>query len=74
MSDNSAIEWTDDTQNPVTGCTQVGPGCEHCYALRFAERWHGIPNHPYEQGFDLRLWPERLEVPIWWKRPSVQLD
>jgi protein gp37 len=69
MSDNSAIEWTDATWNPVTGCTQVGAGCEHCYALRFAERWRGIKNHPYEQGFDLKLWPERLSVPLTWRRP-----
>ena len=69
MSDKSAIEWTDATWNPVTGCTQVGPGCDHCYALRFAERWRGIPNHPYEQGFDLRLWPGRLDVPLQWRRP-----
>jgi len=69
MSDRSAIEWTDATWNPVTGCTQVSPGCDHCYALRFAERWRGIPGHPYEQGFDLRLWPERLEAPLRWKQP-----
>ena len=69
MSDNSAIEWTDATWNPVTGCTQVGPGCDNCYALRFAERWRGIPGHPYEQGFDLKLWPERLTVPLQWRRP-----
>lgn len=69
MSDNSAIEWTDATWNPVTGCTQVGPGCDNCYALRFAERWRGVPNHPYEQGFDLKLWPDRLHIPLSWKRP-----
>lgn len=69
MSDRSAIEWTDATWNPVTGCTQVSPGCDHCYALRFAERWRGTPGHPYEQGFDLTLWPDRLETPLRWKRP-----
>jgi protein gp37 len=69
MSDQSAIEWTDATWNPVTGCTQVGPGCDHCYAMRFAERWRGIDGHPYEQGFDLKLWPERLETPLRWRRP-----
>jgi protein gp37 len=69
MSDNSAIEWTDATWNPVTGCTQISPGCDHCYALTFAERFRGVPGHPYEQGFDLRLWPERLELPLRWKRP-----
>jgi protein gp37 len=69
MSDNSAIEWTDATWNPVTGCTRVSPGCDHCYALTFAERFRGVQNHPYEQGFDLKLWQTRLELPLHWKRP-----
>jgi protein gp37 len=43
----------------------------HCYAETFAERWRGIPGHPYEQGFDLRFWPERLEIPLRWKRPRM---
>jgi protein gp37 len=71
MSDRSAIEWTDATWNPVTGCTRVSAGCQHCYAETFAERWRGIPNHPYEQGFDLRLWPDRLDQPLKWKRPKT---
>lgn len=69
MASSSAIEWTDSTWNPVTGCNQVSPGCDHCYALAFAERFRGVPNHPYEQGFDLRLWPDRLELPFHWKKP-----
>jgi protein gp37 len=69
MSDNTAIEWTDATWNPVTGCTRVSPGCDHCYAQTFAERFRGVAGHPYEQGFDLRLWPERLELPLRWRRP-----
>lgn len=69
MSDGSAIEWTDATWNPVTGCTKVSPGCKHCYAERFAERFRGVPGHPFEQGFDIRLWPERLEEPLHWRRP-----
>ncbi|MBK6808495.1 MAG: phage Gp37/Gp68 family protein [Sandaracinaceae bacterium] len=69
MSDGSAIEWTDATWNPVRGCTKVSPGCKHCYAETFAERWRGIPNHPYGQGFDLRLVPEKLGEPLRWKRP-----
>ncbi len=69
MSLNSAIEWTDATWNPVTGCTQVSPGCDHCYALTFAERFRGVAGHPYEQGFDLRLWPDRLELPLRWRKP-----
>jgi protein gp37 len=71
MSDRSAIEWTEATWNPITGCDQVSPGCAHCYAKTFAERWRGIPDHPYEQGFDLRLWPERLEVPLRWRKPRT---
>jgi len=71
MAEKSAIEWTNSTWNPVTGCTKVSPGCKHCYAQTFAERWRGIPGHPYEQGFDLRLWPERLELPLAWKKPRT---
>ena len=69
MSDKSTIEWTDATWNPVTGCTKVSPGCDHCYAETFAERFRGVKGHPFEQGFDLRLWPERLELPLRWKAP-----
>jgi protein gp37 len=69
MADQSAIEWTEATWNPVTGCDEVSPGCAHCYAKTFAERWRGVPGHHYEQGFDLRVWPERLEQPLKWKRP-----
>jgi protein gp37 len=71
MADGSAIEWTEATWNPVTGCSKVSPGCAHCYAETFAERWRGVLGHPYEQGFDLKLWPERLEQPLRWKRPRV---
>ena len=69
MSDRSAIEWTDASWNPLTGCTQVTPGCDHCYAKTFAERFRGVKDHPYEQGFDFRLWPERLELPLRWRQP-----
>jgi protein gp37 len=71
MADRSSIEWTEATWNPVTGCSKVSPGCAHCYAERFAERWRGVPGHAYEQGFDLRLWPERLEIPLRWRRPRL---
>lgn len=71
MAQKSKIEWTDATWNPVTGCTKVGPGCDNCYAERFAERWRGIEGHPYEQGFDLRLWPSRLQQPALWKKPRM---
>ena len=66
MSQNSAIEWTDATWNPVRGCTKISPGCTHCYAETFAERFRGVPGHPYEQGFDLRLVPEKLAEPLRW--------
>jgi protein gp37 len=71
MADRSAIEWTEATWNPVTGCSKVSPGCAHCDAETFAERWRGTPGHPYEQGFDLRLWPGRLEQPLRWVRPRM---
>jgi protein gp37 len=71
MSDHSSIEWTDATWNPVRGCTKISPGCAHCYAETFAERFRGVPNHPYEQGFDLRLVPEKLDAPLKWRRPKM---
>jgi len=71
MSDGSAIEWTDATWNPVRGCTKISPGCKHCYAETFAERWRGTPGHPYEQGFDLRLVPEKLSDPLRWARSRM---
>lgn len=71
MSDNSAIEWTDATWNPATGCDEVSPGCARCYAKTFAERWRGVPGHPYEHGFDLQLRPERLQQPSLWTRPRL---
>jgi len=71
MSDKSKIEWTDATWNPVRGCTKISPGCKHCYAEVFAERFRGVPGHPYEQGFDLRLVPEKLEEPLKWKTPRL---
>ena len=66
MSDRSKIEWTDATWNPVRGCTKVSPGCAHCYAESFAERFRGVAGHPYEQGFDLRLVPHKLTEPLRW--------
>ena len=71
MSANSSIEWTDATWNPVRGCTKISPGCKHCYAATFAERFRGVPGHPYEQGFDLRLVPEKLAEPLKWSTPKT---
>jgi protein gp37 len=71
MADGSAIEWTDATWNPVTGCTKITRGCDNCYAERFSERWRGIAGHPFENGFDLTLRPERITQPLSWKRPRM---
>ncbi|HJY80436.1 MAG TPA: phage Gp37/Gp68 family protein [Candidatus Binatia bacterium] len=73
MSDRSTIEWTDATWNPVRGCTKIRPGCTHCYAETFAERFRGVPGHPYEQGFDIRLVPEKLAEPLRWHTPKMVL-
>lgn len=70
MSDISKIEWTDATWNPVRGCTKISPGCTHCYAETFAERFRGVPGHPFEFGFDLRLVPEKVGDPIRWSKPK----
>lgn len=71
MSLDTAIEWTDATWNPVRGCTKISAGCKNCYAERFAERFRGVPGHPFEQGFDIRLVPEKLAEPLKWKEPRM---
>jgi protein gp37 len=71
MSDHSTIEWTDATWNPVRGCTKISEGCRNCYAETFAERFRGVPGHPYEFGFDLRLIPEKLVEPLRWPVPKM---
>jgi protein gp37 len=68
VSINSTIEWTDATWNPIRGCTKISPGCKHCYASTFAERFRGVPGHPFEQGFDLLVVPEKLDDPLHWKK------
>ena len=70
MALGSAIEWTDSTWNPVRGCTKISPGCAHCYAHTFAERFKGVVGHPYEQGFKIKLVPEMLDRPLTWKKPQ----
>lgn len=70
MSLGTTIEWTDATWNPVRGCSKVSPGCKFCYAERFAERFRGVPGHPFEQGFDVRLVPEKISEPLRWKSPK----
>jgi len=71
MSQNSSIEWTDATWNPVRCCTKISPGCKHCYAETFAERFRGVNGHPYEQGFDLRLVPAKLAEPLRWRTSKM---
>ena len=71
MAKKSLIEWTNSTWNPVTGCSKVSLGCANCYAERFAERFRGVPGHPFRQGFDLKLWPSRLSLPLSWREPRV---
>jgi protein gp37 len=71
VSQNSKIEWTDATWNPVRGCTKVSPGCKHCYAETFAERFRGVKGHPFELGFDLRQVPEKLAEPLRWATPKM---
>lgn len=71
MSSSSAIEWTDATWNPVTGCTKISPGCDRCYAERFAERFRGVSGHHFEAGFSLTLRPERLADPLNWRKPRM---
>lgn len=70
MSAKTKIEWCDATWNPVQGCDPISPGCKNCYARQFAERFRGTPNHPYEYGFDLKFFPERLNIPSKRKKPK----
>ena len=69
MGDKSAIEWTDATWNPVTGCTKVSPGCKHCYAERLAERLQAMGNPRYRNGFAVSLHADVLSLPLRWRQP-----
>ncbi|MFZ2489848.1 MAG: phage Gp37/Gp68 family protein [Thermoanaerobaculia bacterium] len=69
MSESTSIEWTGSTWNPVRGCTKIAAGCKNCYAERFAERFRGVPGHPYELGFDPRTAPDQLAAPLRWRTP-----
>ncbi len=71
MASQTSIEWTNATWNPVTGCTKISDGCDNCYAERFAERFRGVKNHPFKDGFDLVLRPERLQQPLKWRKPMM---
>lgn len=71
MAYKSKIEWTDSSWNPVIGCTKISSGCMNCYAETMAERFRGVPNHPFENGFDLRLKHHKLDAPLSWKKPRL---
>lgn len=71
MSDNSTIEWTEATWNPVTGCTKISPGCKFCYAERMAKRLQAMGKERYRNAFKLTLQPDALNVPLQWKKPRV---
>jgi protein gp37 len=71
MAQGSGIEWTESTWNPVTGCTRVSPGCQHCYAERMAERLQAMGQTNYVNGFRLTLHPHMLELPLKWKKPQT---
>lgn len=78
MGDNSAIEWTEATWNPVTGCSQTSPGCDNCYALALARRLKAMGNPRYQvdgdprrsgRGFGVQLHHDLLDLPRSWRRP-----
>jgi len=67
----SAIEWTDSTWNPLTGCTKISPGCKHCYAERMANRLQAMGSPNYAAGFNLAVHPHLLRAPLSWKKPRM---
>ena len=69
VAQSSAIEWTDATWNPVTGCTKISPGCKHCYAERMAKRLHAMEQPRYRNAFRLTLQPDIIDAPLRWKKP-----
>lgn len=71
MAFNSAIEWTESTWNPVTGCAKVSPGCRHCYAERMAKRLKAMRQPNYANGFDVALHEHALDLPLRWRRPQT---
>lgn len=71
MANQSAIEWTNVTWNPVTGCSKVSPGCKYCYAELYAARLQAMGNPRYRNGFAVTLHPDLLEVPLRWRQPRL---
>lgn len=71
MAQESSIEWTESTWNPVTGCDKVSPGCKHCYAERLAQRLQAMGSANYRDGFSLTLHPQALAIPLSWRKPRT---
>ena len=71
MAIHSAIEWTESSWNPVTGCTKISAGCAHCYAERMARRLHAMGQPNYRNGFEVTCHPDALELPLKWKKPQM---
>ncbi len=71
MATQSAIEWTECTWNPVSGCTKISPGCAHCYAERMAKRLQAMGQYRYRNGFSVTLHPQAIDEPYSWKKPRV---
>ena len=70
MATQTSIEWTEQTWNPITGCTKISPGCKHCYAETMARRLTAMGVRGYENGFELTLVPERLKEPLKRQKPK----
>lgn len=71
MAQNSTIEWTGSTWNPVTGCKKISPGCKNCYAERMARRLKAMGQPNYIRGFELALHDQALDIPVLWKKPQT---
>ena len=71
MANHSAIEWTESSWNPVTGCTKISAGCAHCYAERMARRLHAMGQPNYRNGFEVTCHPDTLELPLRWKKSQM---
>lgn len=71
MGNNSKIEWTESTWNPITGCTKISPGCKHCYAERMSLRLKAMGQPNYANGFRLTIHQHVVKMPLRWRRPQT---
>jgi protein gp37 len=71
MAEKTSIQWTESTWNPLTGCSQISPGCAHCYAKRLAKRLKAMGNARYANEFELTLHDDLLTLPLRWKTPRM---